>query len=636
MNSSCIVVTGHVDHGKTSLVRALTGIETDRLAEEKARGLSITPGFAHLACPSGTIDFIDAPGHEDFVQAMISGATGSGAVLLVVSAAEGIGAQTLEHLHIAGMLGITQGVIAVTKSDLLDPADRAVRIDDIRAALSRTPLAGARLVLCSARTGDGMDALRDALEALLSEVTPPSGPPHGFLPIDRVFSLPGRGTIVTGTLLGRDLALEDVVVLQPAGRIVSLRGLQSRGTERDLIHAGERMAANLRGLAQADIARGAVLCAAGDVAPSACVDVRLSLLPGAARAVKHMDDIRVLFGTSGEVATLRLFGGGRIAPGQTALAQLRFRHPVVGYAGQRAILRRLSPPETIGSAVFLDPQAAPTRAGDKDRLRVLDAVETGDAAAIARALCTARGGVARLRDVARLARRSEPPLRADLGAAFTLLTAGRIAPNDVIAARTADVLSAVATYHTRHPLRAMAPRSAIAPLATTPELARHVEDTLHQNGQIRRRDNRLALAGHDPFDLLSRDERVRLAEIEQGFRHLGLTGRKPDVLSPSTLDAALEELLIDAGRLTALHNVALNQTLVLHTDALTEAADRLRAAFPPPQSFTTSQARTALATSRRVIVPVLEHFDSCAVTERVGDTRRMRPANPVSPADPAC
>lgn len=636
MNTCCTVVIGHVDHGKTSLVHALTGMETDRLAEEKARGLSIKPGFAYRSYPGGTIDFIDAPGHEDFIQAMISGASGARAALVVISATEGIGAQTLEHISIAGLLGLTHGVIAVTKSDLLDPSDKSAQLSEIRATLSQTALANAPLVLCSARTTEGMDQLHEALQALIPQATAATDPQHSFLPIDRVFTLPGRGTIVTGTLLGQDLAADAQVVLEPGEQNVTIRGLQSRGVERDQIMPGERMAANLRGVAVGDIPRGAVLCTKGAGVPSRCIDVKLETLATTKRALKHMDEVRVLFGTSSEVASLRLFRGGRLEPGQSGLAQLRFNRPVVGYVGQRAIVRHLSPPETIGGAVFLDPEATPVRSGDKDRMTVLEAVQTRDALQIAQALSTANGGVASLRNVARLSRTSLQETHIALGTEFENIDADLIAPTNDISTCKSDALTVLAAYHAQHPLRAMVPQTVIAVPNLSSALMLHVQSALVASGQVRQKGTRIAFADHDPLTLLSNDQKQRLFEIDTTFREAGLTPPPLEELLLDGDDNALLDLLSETDHLVALHNVSLKQTLILHSETLKMATRLLCTAFPPPQSFTTGEARAALDTSRRIIVPLLEHFDTCGVTLRAGNTRQMTGANPVSPPRLSC
>jgi selenocysteine-specific elongation factor len=621
MNTCCIVVIGHVDHGKTALAQALTGTETDRLAEEKARGLSIKAGFAHHSYHAGVVDFVDAPGHEDFIQAMITSATGASAALLVISAVEGVAAQTLEHLKIAGLLGISQGVIAVTKSDLLDASEQAARLDEIRQALARTPLVDAPVILCSARSGAGIDALHRQIAGLLAAPAAVTAPLHSFMPIDRAFTLEGRGTVVTGTLLGSAMGLDDKVVLQPANHPVTLRSLQSRGETRDRIDAGERMAANLRGVAVGDIPRGSVLCGDDLALPSTYIDVEIMLSADASRPLKHMQDLRVYFGTTSAVANLRLFGGGQLAPAQAGFAQLRFKVPVVGFAGQRAVLRRLSPAETIGGAVFLDPQATPVKSRDKTRIAVLQAAQSGDVARIATALSAADKGVCDPNDVARLSRIPVAAVAPALGERFTHLAPNTVAPRDQITACTTQIQTALAAYHSQFPLRPFAPRTSIVPASGAPALSQYVEAAMRTDGLVRANGGMIAAYHHDPVSLLDHDQRARMIEIETTLRQAGLTA--PSTIGDSDTDADLVALLISQGTVIALQNVALKQTLLLHADTLNVAAAALQNAFPNPQGFTTSEARNSLGTSRRVIVPVLEHFDSLGVTLRSGNSRQM-------------
>lgn len=619
MNSCCTVVVGHVDHGKTALVNALTGMETDRLPEEKARGLSITAGFAHTTFPDGIMDFIDAPGHEDFVQAMVAAASGARTALVVISASEGIAVQTCEHLEIIRLLGITLGVVAVTKSDLLAPAEHKVRLAELRRDLSATCMASAPLVLCSARSGTGISTLRDHLGALVTSSRLTASPRAAFLPIDRVFSLAGHGTVVTGTLSGGELSMDEDLMLAPPGRAVTLRSLQSRGTACESVAPGARVAANLRGVAVEDVERGAVLVAKDAGAPSACFDVRIELSAGAPKGLRHMEEVRVLFGTAHEVATVRLFGGGGLDPAQSGYAQLRFRKPVFGFERQRAILRRLSPPQTIGGAEILDAQAAPVRSGDSARLHVLQAIDERAPAGIANALASAQGGVASLRDITRLSRGN-----ADLCDGFTVLAPDLVAPMYAINAVRTDLLEALADYHARHPLRMMAPRTVVAMPRVSPRLISHIETELSGAAQIRQNGEALALSTHNPFDHLATSQRTALHDIDTTFRAAGL-GAAPQ----ADADPDLLALLIDIGRLLPLRNIALNQTLLLHGDTLTNAATQLYATFA--DAFTTSQARAALGTSRKIIVPLLEHFDTCGVTLREGDTRRMTGTIPVPP-----
>ena len=629
MKTCCIVVIGHVDHGKTSLVHALTGIDTDRLPEEKERGLSITSGFAHRTYEGCTIDFIDAPGHEDFIQAMVSGATGASAAMIVISAAEGIGAQTLEHLSIVGLLGITKCVVAITKSDLLNPSEHAACLSEIRDALLQTPLSNGTIIMCSSKTGNGLDDLHEALQKMVPEAAQASNALGSYLPIDRVFSVPGQGTVVTGTLLGQDLNLDDKLMLEPMGRAVTLRSLQSRGTQRDVIHVGERMAANLRGIAVTDIPRGTILCAQGGGKASSCIDVQIVLQPEMKRPLTHMQDVRVLFGTSNEVATVRLYGAGRLGPAGSSFAQLRFKKTVTGFTGQRAILRRLSPSETIGGAIFLDPQATKAKVGDKARLCVLQAVQTHDIQEIIRALCKSQGGVANLSGIGRLSRTTVPNARLGLGEGFVVIGDDLCSSNEQVEDCKIAVLTLLDVYHSTYPLRVMAAQSVTNGSGFAPALIQYVQQGLVKTGQIRLAGRNLALFGHDPMTSLSSEQLARLRHLENSVRAEGLKAQTPDSLLQDQLDNDLLAILTDTGRLVFARNVSLNQTLIFHAETLEAATIALRIAFPLGQSFTTSQARTALATSRRVIVPLLEYFDGCGVTERQEQLRQMNDANVV-------
>lgn len=636
MRTCCVLVIGHVDHGKTALVRALTGAETDRLPEEKARGLSIVPGFAHCVYPGGIVDLVDAPGHGDFVQAMITGAAGAQAVLVVVSAVDGVQEQTLEHLRIAGSLGIHDAVVALTKADLADADQLATRHDDIRAVLSAMPFRSAPIIPCSARSGAGVNTLHHALAALLAADPVMPAPLHPFLPIDRVFSMPGRGTIVTGTLLGAALTQGDEVVLQPSGVSAMIRGLQSRGRDRDRVQAGERVAVNLRGVAPGTASRGAVLVSGQSVAASLCMDVELALLREVTGDVRHMEQVRVSIGTAHAVAQLRLFGGGSITPGENGFAQLRFRDPQVAFAGQRAILRRPSPARTIGGIAILDPRAQPARAGDGARLAILRAAVKDDPAAIARALSDASGGVARLDDVARLARLTQQEAREALGEGFVEIEEGVVCAEGTIALCERAYLSALRSGHDSQPLRLWVDRGEIRLRDVSPDLRAHVERILLARGDMRGQGNSVALATHDPVSRMTPAEKGRKEEIEGALRLAALDPLAIAEVLKNQTDEALFALSLADGNLVETPNVTLNQMLVFHIDVLIAAADALAEAFPVPQRFTTSEARRALGTSRRVIVPVLEYFDAQGVTAREADTRVIRDANALSPGASPC
>ncbi len=631
MKSCAVAVLGHVDHGKTSLVRALTGIETDRLKEEKERGMSIALGFAHRVYPSGNIDFIDVPGHEDFIRTMVAGAAGAGAALLVVSAVEGIARQTIEHLEIATLLGITTGVVAVTKADLLAHSEWPNREMSIRAAIAATGLKGQPIVFCSSATGEGLDVLARHLDDLLCRAPEPPRLPGFFLPVDRVFSSAGMGTVVTGTLLGAGLERGSHAVVAPMGRSVIVRSLQTHGVDQEYVEAGSRTAVNLRNVSRDDIRPGEVLCAPGCYSASAQIDVRLTVSSTAGRALKHLDEVRVLHGSRSATATVRLVRGNCIEPGESDYAQLRFAAPAIAFVGQRAILRRLSPAETIGGAVVIDPVASPARRNDHHRLTILAAAWRGDPHEIADALQGRSGGVVRLADLARLVSQSTEYMLEVLGAAYLDLGAGEIGSRPALAATRDAYLDQLASLHRGEPLQSGFPEARVRQALVgpfSPALVGHAERLLVQEGRVVRTRAGVALAGHDPLAALSHSQRLQFDAIEGALRQGGLKPPDLDELhaeadtDPDTRHT-LVELLVASGRAVLLVNHALKQLLLFHVDALAEAGRDLRRAFPFPTQFRTGEAREALKTTRKYIVPVLEHLDAQGLTVRNGDLRHL-------------
>ncbi|MGF1455102.1 MAG: selenocysteine-specific translation elongation factor [Alphaproteobacteria bacterium] len=623
-----VVVIGHVDHGKTALVRALTGMETDRLPDEKERGLSIALGFAHCAYAGGVLDLIDAPGHEDFIRTMVAGAAGAEAALVVVSAADGIATQTREHLRIAADLGVVSGVLAFTKSDLLPPERRdgfeATCLAQIR-ALGFTPN---RALFCSARTGEGLEALHGALEMVVSRTPDRVGPPGIFLPIDRVFSPSGAGTVVTGTLLGADVTAQTPLVLGRTGAAMPIRRLQVHGREVARARPGERVAVNLRGIAADTLGRGDVLHGAEAFAASSRLLVRLRLSDEGDRALRHTEHVRLMLGTASVVADVRLLEIRRLGPGEAAFAELRVAEPVVAFAGQRAVLRRLSPPCTLGGAVVLDPLPAPVRRRDPALGAMLQAAERQDRAGLIEALAARGRGIFKRADFVRLNRWPSPMtdgqeldrLLADLGG-------GQCATQGAVETLRIRLEEALSAFHAAQPLRVGAP---VAALRTTvdagidPRLVDHVLRVMVRGDRIRMRRGMAALAGHDPLARLSNDQSAALEILEGTLREGGVEPPEPALLMTLVSEAeALLELLIETGRALSLYNHALRRYVVFHADSLDAAVRVLVQAFPPPATFTTGAARSALDTSRKFIVPMLEHFDTVGITHRIGDERAM-------------
>lgn len=347
---------GHVDHGKSTLVRALTGTDPDRLAEEKARGLTIDLGFAWHTLPSGAVaSFVDVPGHEDFIRNALAGAGAIDVALLVVAADEGPMPQTREHLAILDQLRVEHGVIALTKTDLVDEEWLPLVRDDVQALVAGTTLESAPIIAISARTGDGLERISEALDDLLEHLPPARDAGRARLSVDRVFSMPGFGTVVTGTLRDGVIAVGDALEILPAGRETRARGVQMHGRAVERALPGTRAAVNLVGVDTDDLERGDLIAAPGAYRATRLVDATIELLPDADAPLRHDAQVALFHGAAEIIARIRLIGERRIEPGGTGYVQLHLARPTVLAAGDRLVLRLPSPSATIGGGVVLDP-----------------------------------------------------------------------------------------------------------------------------------------------------------------------------------------------------------------------------------------------------------------------------------------
>ncbi|HWR97596.1 MAG TPA: selenocysteine-specific translation elongation factor, partial [Candidatus Methanoperedens sp.] len=362
MSHLIIGTAGHIDHGKTTLVRALTGIDTDRLKEEKERGITIELGFAHLDLPGlPPAGIVDVPGHEKFVHHMVAGAAGIDLVLLVVAADEGIMPQTREHLDICRLLGVTQGIVVLTKADLVEAEWLALVSQDVTAYLAGSFLEGAPLVPVSSTTGRGIPELRAAIAARLATVPPRAASGLPRLPIDRVFTMKGFGTVVTGTLVAGRLDVGDAVEVLPARVESRIRGIQVYGAAVESARAGQRTAINLPGVEKAAIERGNVLTRPGLLEPSYLMDARLSYLRSASRPLANRTRVRLHLGTSEILARVILLGRAELAPGEEAMVQLRLEAPGVALPRDRFVIRGYSPVVTLGGGELVDTRPAKHR-----------------------------------------------------------------------------------------------------------------------------------------------------------------------------------------------------------------------------------------------------------------------------------
>nr|WP_070958973.1 selenocysteine-specific translation elongation factor [Hyphomonas sp. Mor2] len=621
MTDKTIAVIGHVDHGKTALVKALTGIETDTLAEERARGLTIQLGFARVATPSGYIHLIDTPGHADFVRTTAAGLSGVSTVLLVVSAVEGVKRQTHDYLHLARMLGIKNVISVLTKSDLAEARtieDRRIEVEQLMKSVELSP---SPILVTSARTTDGLSELKAVLQNHAGRCAEHPDLPGFFLPVDRVFSAPGAGTIVTGTLIGHSVSQDAAATILPAGLDATVRDIHVAGHSKRSSEAGSRVALNLRGVSTSQISRGDVVCAANTFKASRCFDVFLTSKPDTSVDIEHMERVMVMWGTTHEAARVRLYPSSEKG---RQFVQLQFEHPQPGFRGQCFALRNPNTAKTIIGGKILDPEARLVRKNKPLHVAVLDAAQENDLTALADALANRDKGVIQLAELSRLIGKPSPVIGASLPRGLRVLNPETvIREKDIEDAADAYLLS-LADLHVARPLRPHHPTASVRARLKRrqTELFEQAERDLLRSERVVAVEGFVALAEHDPFAAMTPEQQdvysdaiERLANMD--LRPTHLFGSK----EMTTEQADMIELMISERIAVRLYNHALKQSILLHQSVVTEALKVLSQHFPAGTTFTTGQAREILNTNRKTIVPLLEHFDLTEQTRRDGDMR---------------
>ncbi len=624
MTSLLVGVIGHVDHGKTALVRALTGTDTDRLKEEKARGVSIVPGFALLKADGGEIDLVDLPGHERFVRAMISGATGMRAVLLAVDAHEGIKPQTIEHLEIARAIGVRRGVVALTKCDLVDAAAIAARRSELSAILARAGIAEAQIVPTSVVSGEGIADLKAALAIVLREARPPSDDGFPYLPIDRVFARPGFGAVVTGTLRRGPLSVGDRIEVMPDGLVATVRGLQIHGRPVETAEPGRRTAVALRGIERAELHRGQALAGSGVLGRGRWIDVSLSAVASAPAPLASGTTCRFLFGTTEVPARLRLLDRDALDSGQTALAQLRTEEDIAVPAREPFILRLDAPPSTIAGGFVLDPLSRRRKRHDA-RVRADLAIAAAGRPKDTLEARLAREGAAGVRvvDLARLVGIAPERVRRALREMGAHEIGEIVIGGPAFADLRQRLLTALAHHHRDHPIEHGIPLDRLARHLALAEanVAAALRDLVGsreavQAGTLFRR------ADFNPA--MNETEQVRA--LEAAFRKGGLS--PPDEAEIIGRDVRRREALkylLDSGALIRALDRVQKRTILFHRDAIAAAKARLAASFPKARTvesgFLAKEAGAALGISRKFSIPLLEHLDAVRFTRRIGDRR---------------
>nr|BAL54982.1 selenocysteine-specific translation elongation factor [uncultured Chloroflexota bacterium] len=620
---------GHVDHGKSTLIAALTGVHPDRLKEEQERQMTIDLGFGWLKLPDGEeIGIVDVPGHRDFIENMLAGVGGLDAVLLVIAADEGVMPQTREHLAILDLLNIPRGLIVLNKIDLVaDEEWLALVEEEIRSLTRGTILQNAPIVRVSARRGDGMAMLLKAIQQLLEGLPPRPDLGRPRLPIDRVFTLTGFGTIVTGTLLDGSFRLGDEVVILPANLPARIRGLQTHKKSEEIALPGRRTAINLAGLSVHELKRGDVVTLPGQYQSTTRLDVTIRLLADLRKPLRHGMQVKIFHGTAESMALVRLLGRNELLPGEQGLAQLELSHPFVAVRGDRLILRRPSPPETLGGGIVLDPHPVHRhRRFDpliQERLQALQQGRPSDILLQA----SLELSIASLQEIARRAALDENTI---VQTAQELIesrdwlvlqeTDGDQALDRLIIATarwntlTEQALSQIAAYHRLYPLRPGMPRQElIQRLHLSPAHFGILLERWLAKGLLKENQGRLALPEHEIRFTPAQED-----QIQALFRRFSQQPYAPPTI-PECIQSLGEEVF--QALLTRGDLVAISAEIVFRRSDFEQMVERLRQALCREGHLTVAQVRDLFQSSRKYILPFLEYLDARGLTRREGDFR---------------
>lgn len=626
MNNVIIGTAGHIDHGKTTLVRALTGINTDRLKEERERGMTIDLGYAHLTLPDGRVaSIIDVPGHERFIKNMLAGAVGLDIALLVVAADESVMPQTREHFEILQLLHVKHVIVAITKADSVDPECLDFVRDEVQELLADTCLADSPIIPVDSVSGRGLSDLLSMIQKVCNSMTqrPVS---RGFrLPIDRVFTVTGFGTVVTGTLVDGIINVGDKVEILPQGLESRARQLQIHGRTVESAKAGTRLAINLAGVDAADLARGNVCASPGLLKTSVRFDILLKLLPSASHVLKNRTRIRFYIGTSELLGRITLLDREELDPGDEAFVQFSSETPAVAAHGDRFVIRSYSPMVTIGGGFVIDPAPRKHRRYDIYTIVALETRTKGSTVQLLEAIVEQYDTGVTTADLSKQMNRMdfEPSLKALIEAGKLIeLEGGRIfhtSTYDALVKRTSEVLS---EFHSKYPLRPGMPKEELRVRInrqfdhrTFSSLLAHLEERQH----ICIMDNVVCQKG---FAItLSSKEQSAARQIldklqEAGFEPPDETQLLKNTELPTSTSKDILDFLVNQGKV-----VKVAENLYFHASAILKAEQLLREHLAKHPSITVGQFRDLSGSSRKYAVPILEYFDSRRITRRNGDER---------------
>ncbi len=607
-----VATAGHIDHGKSALVQALTGTDPDRLEDEKRRQMTIDLGFAHFDLPCGRVGLVDVPGHQRFMRNMLAGVHGVDAALLVVAATEGPMPQTLEHVGVLTLFGVDRGVVALSKCDLVEADWLELVTEELAACLEASSLADAPVVEVSSRTGQGVQRVREELERVLAAAPTHQDGGDARLPVDRSFSLRGFGTVVTGTLAGGSLQLGDQPVLLPEGRRVRVRGLQQHNRPVTRALPGSRTAVNLAGVQRSEVRRGDVLARPGLLVATNRLGARIQVLPAAEAPVRHRARLLVYHGTAEVSAQVLLLEGETLEPGGSGLAQLRLDAPVAAAPQDRFVLRLLAPPLLVAGGVVLDLDYGPLRR--REALSRLAGRESDDPEAVLlTALREAELGFTRKQLLAS-AGVAEDVLDRAVQADQVRVVGGVLMAREAWDGLERDARSALEAHERQHPLRPGMPREEFRSRLRLPRpLLAAVVGGLVARGVVTESGGAIALPGHEPRPT-AEQQRAIDAVVEELGRQPFAPPSLPELALRLPLTPDVVEYLV-----TRQLVVRLGKDTLMLVEAWAEALEKVRGHLRQEGRITAAQARQLFQGNRRAVLFLLDWLDGRGETVRRGD-----------------
>ena len=634
MKQIILGTAGHIDHGKTSLIKALTGVNTDRLKEEQRRGITIELGFADLDLPSGRhLGIVDVPGHEKFVKNMVAGATGIDLVVMVVAADEGVMPQTREHMEICTLLGIKYGLVALTKADMVDDEWMELVQEDIRDFVTGTFLEGQALIPVSSTSGEGLAEFTSALDDLSGKVPERSTSSLFRLPVDRVFSMKGFGTVITGSLMSGKVSVGNTIMIYPSGVASKVRGIQVHGIPMESAQSGMRTAINFQGLEMASIQRGQVLSKPDALLPSYMIDLNLRYLESNKKKIKNRSRVRFHTGTSEILGNLILLDREDLKPGEEAIAQIRLDAPVAVVRDDRFVLRSYSPVRTIGGGRVLNPVPLKHKRFKTEIVAGLKGLLTDDPEKIIAYHVQSMGvmGVA-FSALMIMTNLSEKILDKILQSMLSRKEIIQIDKEQRLYVHKAtfegfqnQLVDYLASYHTENPLKAGMPKEELkSKLAATISIKVFTMalNQLASTNTIQQVGDTVNLATHKVS--LGVDQADVKKKIGQIYLENGL--QPPyfkDIVKSLGLDASIAKdvlmLLVAEGIL-----VKVKQELFFHNEPLSHLRTEMIEYLQAREEITTPQFKDMTGASRKFVIPLLEYFDANNITIRVGDVRKLR------------